>query len=104
MIGVEVSSSVTDTQPVSISDPIPLPVDAATLEGQQDTLAHYKINDIDDVGVPAYYGFTDKDENWYILEENSTNNTYRYARGTGNYTNNWTGRAGLSYDYFYNTF
>lgn len=98
------SGSITSTQPVSISDPIPLPVDAATLVGQQDTLAHYKINDIDDAGTPVYYGFTDKDENWYILEENSLNNTYRYAKGANDYATNWTARAGLSYDYFYNIF
>ena len=28
----------------------------------------------------------------------------RYAQGTNNYPTAWSGRATLSYDYFYNTF
>ena len=71
-----------------------------------DILEGYKITDKDDDATPNYYGYTDKDGNWYILKEvvSPGADTYRYAKGTSDYTTNWTGRAGLSYDYFYNVF
>ena len=65
-----------------------------------DSLAHYHCNDIDDVGDPMYFGYTDKSGNWYILEYNDTNGTLRYEVGTVGYAANWTGRAGLTYGYF----
>lgn len=69
-------------------------------------LAEYKIADKDDDASPNYYGFTDKDGNWYILKEtiSAGADTYRYIKGTSDYMTNWTGRAGLSYDYYYNIF
>ncbi len=62
----------------------------------------YKISDLDSSGATQYFGFTDKDGNWYILE--LTSSTARYIKGTTGYTTNWTGRAGLSYDYAYTIF
>lgn len=58
----------------------------------------YNISQIDD-SSPAYYGFVDKNGNWYIMKEDSSNN-YRYTKGTSSFSTNWTGRAALSYDYF----
>jgi len=58
----------------------------------------YNITEIDDSGSPAYYGFVDKDGNWYITEEVS--GTYLYFKGSTNFSASWTGRAGLSYNYF----
>ena len=71
-----------------------------------DNLVGYKINDVDDDASPNYYGFTDKGGKWYILKEtiSAGANEYRYAKGATGYTTNWTGRAGLSYDYYYNVF
>lgn len=62
----------------------------------------YKVSDVDDDASPNYYGFLDADGNWYILKETvaAGNNTYRYAKGTSDYTTNWTGRVALSYDYY----
>lgn len=67
-------------------------------------LAGYMISDIDDGSNPKYYGFIDRDSNWYILEENTTNKTYRYVKGVSGYTTNWTNRASLTYDYFNTVF
>lgn len=67
-------------------------------------LGGYAISEIDDAGDPSYYGYVDKDANWYIMQENVAAKTYRYAKGTTGYPANWTGRAALVYDYFYNTF
>lgn len=58
----------------------------------------YRISQLDD-SSPAYYGFTNKDGNWFIMKEDSSGN-YRYAKGSSSFATNWTGRAGLSYDYF----
>ncbi len=67
-----------------------------------DSLDNYRITDLDTSGATQYFGYTDKDNNWYIMELTST--TARYIKGTTDYATNWTGRAGLSYEYFYNTF
>lgn len=58
----------------------------------------YKISQIDD-SSPAYYGFVDKSGAWFIMKEDSSGN-YRYTKGTTAFSTNWTGRAGLTYDYF----
>ena len=40
-----------------------------------------------------------------MKETNSAgDDTYEYAGGTDGYATAWTGRAALSYDYFYNVF
>ncbi len=69
-----------------------------------DPLGTYQITDVDSAGATKYYGYTDRDENWYIMEEATSAGTYRYARGTGSYATNWTGRAGLTYGYFHEAF
>ena len=58
----------------------------------------YRITELDD-SIPAYYGFTDKDGNWFIMKEDASG-AYRYAKGSSNFSTNWTNRASLSYDYF----
>lgn len=63
-----------------------------------DPLAPYKISDLDEAGATKYYGNLDDAGNWYILQLTST--AARYAKGTSAYTTAWTGRAGLTYDYF----
>ena len=68
----------------------------------EDILSPYKISDLDDAGTPKYFGFTDKEGNWFIMQLTQTG--ARYARGTQNYPANWTARAGLTYDYFHITF
>lgn len=77
---------------------------ATTSVESTDPTSGYKISDIDDAGNPSYYGYVNSGGNWYIMEINSVNKTYRYASGAANYTTNWTGRAGLSYGYFYEAF
>ena len=59
----------------------------------------YQVSDLDDAALPSYYGFVHKSGAWYILEETSSG-TYRYAKGSSLYSTSWTGRAGLTYNYF----
>lgn len=61
----------------------------------------YEVAEIDETTADTYYGFTHTDGSWYITKEDSTG-SYRYVRGGTDFSTNWTGRAGLSYDY-YNT-
>jgi hypothetical protein len=68
----------------------------------EDITSKYKITDIDDSGTTKYFGFTDKDGNWFILQLTTTE--ARYIKGTSGYTTSWTGRAAFTYDYFYNAF
>lgn len=63
----------------------------------------YTISEIDDSGVPSYYGFIHKSGSWYIAREEA-NGSYRYANGGSNFTSGWSGRVGLTYDYFDNVF
>ena len=63
-------------------------------------LDNYKITDIDDDASPNYFGFVDADGGWYILKEDTSAKTYRYATDRSDYTTNWTNRATIDYDYF----
>jgi hypothetical protein len=62
----------------------------------------YKISQLDD-STPAYYGFVNKDGNWFIMREESSGD-YRYANdtstGVGSFATGWTNRAGHTYNYF----
>lgn len=62
----------------------------------------YKISEIDD-SSPAFYGFLRKDGAWFIMKE-GTSGDYRYAKGSSNFSTNWTNRSSLTYDYFDNVF
>ena len=65
---------------------------------------HYHLADIDEAASYNYYGYTDKDENWYIMRENSGATEYRYVKGSGSYATAWSNRASQSYDYFHEVF
>lgn len=69
-----------------------------------DSLSQYHIADGDETGTTKYYGFLDKDGNWYIMKNDTTANSYRYTKGSGAYSTAWTGRAGLTYGYYDVTF
>jgi hypothetical protein len=69
-----------------------------------DPLVGYRISDMDETGDPNYFGFEDKDGNWYIMEYNIALNTFRYVKDASGYAAGWAGRAGLSYDLFENVF
>ncbi|MDP3703389.1 MAG: hypothetical protein Q8R78_03285 [Candidatus Omnitrophota bacterium] len=52
-----------------------------------------------DATSPNYYGFQNKEGEWYIMKETITGSTttYRYAKGGSGYAGNWTLRADLTY-------
>ena len=63
----------------------------------------YKISEIDDSAI-TYYGFTNDDGSWLIMREDTESSSFRYAKGKSNFPKNWSNRANLDYDYFYNLF
>ena len=82
---------------------------AAIDPAQKQPTDGYNISQIDDTSDPdfAYYGFTDKNGNWYIQRETLTGvdtGAYRYFAGSTGFSTNWDGRAGLIYDDFEDIF
>lgn len=78
-----------DTSGTLIDPAIKLPTDG------------YKISEIDD-SSPSYYGFVDKDGDWFIMKESSTGQ-YKYYKKTGDdddFTTDWPNRGGFTYLYF----
>jgi hypothetical protein len=63
----------------------------------------YKISEIDD-GIISYYGFINKDGAWLIMSEDTQTSSFRYAKGSSNFSLNWRERQSLKYDYYYNLF
>ena len=80
-----------------------LPItDGALVTSSVDPLVKYKTTDLDTTSATKYVGYTDVDGNWFIKEITAT--TIRFVKGTSSYTTNWTNRASLTFDYFYNIF
>ena len=79
--------------------PIFVDLDGQIVITSDDPTFKYKVTDLDTSETTKYFGYTDKDGNWYIMQLTST--TGRYIKGSSGYTTSWTGRTGLSYDYFY---
>ena len=81
---------------------VSVPITGEISNPNDDPTSKYKITDIDSTEGTSYFGYVDKNGAWYIMKLNPTD--ARYVKGTSNYTTNWTGRAGLTYDYFNNVF
>lgn len=75
---------------------------------ETDPLVGYQPCDIDEAGTPKYYGFAKNNGAWYIMRESS--GAYRYTKGApqfnggGLYSDAWTDRANLTYDYIFEVF
>jgi hypothetical protein len=63
----------------------------------------YHISDIDNGGDPGYLGFLRPNGEWYIIQI-TADADFRYAKGESDYGTNWTGRVGLTYELYSNTF
>lgn len=79
---------------------------ALTLLSKDDVLLCYQTSDIDVASsTVTYIGAVDRAGNWYIKKIDMTSGTtFRFIKGTSNYTTNWTNRASLTYDYFHIVF
>lgn len=87
-------------------------INPATEEKQDDIISaissiiqtDYKISDMDTSSDPSYFGYIDKDGNWYITELTESTGEVRYCKGSSDYSTNWTSRASLTYDLYNNVF
>jgi hypothetical protein len=70
---------------------------------QQSPIFGYKLADIEDA-TTTYLGYLKDDGSWYITKLDLTVNSFRYAKGTADYSTNWTARASLTYDYYASVF
>lgn len=57
----------------------------------------YRAQDLDNANGVQFIGFTDMHDGWYIMENNTENNTIRYAFGNGDYNEAWDQHYGLTY-------
>lgn len=62
----------------------------------------YALSNIDDSTATEYYGYEDKDGNWYIKRFDS--NAFTFVKGSSNYSTAWTNRASQSYASYGSTF
>ena len=63
--------------------------------------ADFKISDQADHGgdsTKKYYGYVNREGEWYIMRRDLTANTYRYYKGGSNYAAGWAGREGYTYE------
>jgi hypothetical protein len=88
---LEISNDVGNPVPVTINNTSPLVI--------------YELSESEETTTTSYYGFLDKDGNWYIQKASisGATTTARYCAGTtasGGYIAAWSGRVSLTYDYF----
>jgi len=70
---------------------------------QQGPTDGYRISEIED-NETTFYGFTNKNGNWFVMKEDPETGSFRYSKGESNFPTNWTNRKYLKYDYFHNAF
>lgn len=68
---------------------------------EKQPLDGFQISEIDD-SIIAYYGFTNKNGEWFIMKEDTESSSFRYAKGEKGFPESWSSRTKLRYDYFYN--
>lgn len=79
------------------------PVDKASVALAASPTDGYSISEVDDSEI-SYYGFTNKEGQWFIMRGDTNTGAFRYARGRSNFPDNWKKRQSLDYDYFYQVF
>lgn len=62
----------------------------------------FHASDTDTNSAVHYYGYQNAKGEWYVMQETATASgySYRFSRGFTGYSTAWTGRAGLTYDYY----
>lgn len=63
----------------------------------------YRISEVDD-NIITFYGFTNKDGAWFVMREDTDTGSFRYVKGDSSFSDNWTNREKLKYDYYNNIF
>lgn len=82
--------------------PVPLQLSSGTITAAAKPTDAYSLSNIDDSTSTEYYGYEDKDGNWYIKKLAS--NAITFTKGTSDYATAWTNRASQSYASYGSTF
>jgi hypothetical protein len=69
-----------------------------------DPTKNYLISNMDEGGTTKYYGYLDKFGRWFIMQWNTTLDTFRYITGESEYLSNWGKRGILDYKLFNEAF
>jgi hypothetical protein len=64
----------------------------------------YSISDKEATATYKYFGFEDKDGNWYIMRKTIATNKFEYVAGASSYSTAWTNRASQTYGSYSSTF
>jgi len=80
--------------------------DPVEVDGTVYSSKPYQICNKDDDATPNYYGFEASDGSWYIMKwtVSAGADVFEYSKGSSGYAAGWTGRAGLSYASWGDTF
>ena len=89
----------TDTGMTALEDTKGTKVDPA----QTHPTDGYRISEVDDNAI-TFYGFIKKGGAWFIMREDTSNGSFRYAKGDSGFPTSWENRNTLSYDYYHNIF
>jgi hypothetical protein len=102
VVDVAVSETGIIVTTTSISGTVPISGDIEVVSAN--ILEGYKLADMETGGANEYYGYTDKDENWYIMQLTTT--TSKYCSGVGAYAAAWALRVppGQTYLYYHEVF
>lgn len=72
------------------------------VKSESDLIVGYVLSGVDDIN--RYYGYMDNSGAWYIQRYESGTKTYKYARGSSDFSGNWNNRTGLTYSFFSEVF
>lgn len=67
-------------------------------------LEDFFISDQITVGEYVYFGYLDKKGRWYIMRQGVSDGTYRYVKGSYDYSTNWANKGALTYALFSEVF
>ena len=76
-------------------------VSAGPTAGQ--SMDGYRISEIDDSEI-TYYGFINASGAWFIMKEDPTSGSFRYAKGNNDFPEAWRKRKAHIFDYYHNLF
>ena len=97
--GTPLFGSASESGTVSLQDATGHKIDPA----EKQPTDGYRITETDD-SIIAHYGFTHKNDSWFIMRIDTDTGSFRYGRGNSDFAGGWSNREKLKYDYYVNVF
>ena len=67
-------------------------------------LSEYEFRRLDDSGNPQYFGYENKDGDWYIMRLSNNNLAEYYKSSTSDIDTEWANKSGFTYQAFRTVF